>query len=232
MDSVTLEQSVVDYLYLVGHADSATRIYAWDILRSNLNNHPDKTVTDYLGEPDSPLYSPPMLEEYLECLIRSLPPDNLSHMRAEYLLANIRKNKPGGIISDIRLKTGRRDCNTTLHELIAECDKDCIVLFYDPGCMACDELIDRLSMMRSYQYRIIAISITDKAKIFNDDWISARVLNEDELDENFYLPSLPRMYLTTSTGVIIPTDCATVPSGALELGGRHAGEMLEVFPER
>ena len=97
------EQLIVDYLYLIANVDSATRAGAWPCLNNALTDHPDRTVTDYLATPDSPLYSPDLLDEYLSQLMAALPPSDAGHVRAAYILENTRKNCPGHPIADLAL---------------------------------------------------------------------------------------------------------------------------------
>ncbi len=118
MDENMREQSIVDYLYIVQHADSATRREAWHALNMQLDNSLDRTVSDYLGDPGSPLYAPAMLDEYLVSLLSEAGIDDTTRARAEYLLENIRKNRPGDVIADLQLVCADGTA-TSLHSLIA-----------------------------------------------------------------------------------------------------------------
>lgn len=202
MDGDAREQMIVDCLYIMQHTDSATRKAAWDNLNAQLGYQLDRTVADYLGQPDSPLYSVEMFEEYLESLISVLPPDDMSHARAAYLLENIRKNRPGQQIADLGLTT-ERSTATSLHEIIKESVSDCLILFYDPDCDSCDETISQLSHNATASpYKIIAISVTDTLNPLPAKWISTRITDPDQLDNNFYLPTLPALYTVSPTGLI------------------------------
>lgn len=198
MEGDMREQAIVDRLYLIQHCDSAARRAAWSRLHAELDDCVDRTVTDYLGEPDSPLYSPALLEEYLESLARRLPADDLSRARAEYLLDGIRKNRLGSIIADIALVTASGN-TTSLHTLINQSgEKECLVMFYDPTCEACDEAIGRMSADTTR--RVIAVSVTDAVKTLPEGWKSTRVADSDALDSLFYHPSLPQIYAVSQDG--------------------------------
>ncbi|OKY85059.1 MAG: hypothetical protein BHV69_07180 [Bacteroidales bacterium 52_46] len=228
MDENMREQSIVDYLYIVQHADSATRREAWHALNIQLGNSLDRTVSDYLGDPGSPLYAPAMLDEYLVSLLSETGTDDTTRARAEYLLENIRKNRPGDVIADLPLVCSDGTA-TSLHNLIAGTagsgagntggigsgddnttgagrprpTHGYLIIFYDPECESCDETIEALSAGTAGGHTIIAISVTDTVKSLPPDWISTRVLDPDTLDDAFYLPSLPAIYTVTPSATII-----------------------------
>lgn len=228
MDENMREQSIVDYLYMVQHADSTTRGEAWHALNIQLGNSLDRTVSDYLGDPGSPLYAPAMLDEYLVSLLSETGTDDTVRARAEYLLDNIRKNRPGDVIADLQLVCADGTA-TSLHSLIAGTagsgavntggigsgddnttgaerprpTNGYLIIFYDPDCDSCDETIDALSAHTPANHTIIAISVTDAVKPLPSDWISTRAADPDALDEAFYHPSLPAIYTVTPTATII-----------------------------
>lgn len=228
LDNESREQSIVDYLYIVQHADSATRGEAWHALNIQLGNSLDRTVADYLGDPGSPLYAPAMLDEYLVSLLSETGTDDTTRARAEYLLENIRKNRPGDVIADLQLVCADGTA-TSLYSLIAGtavsdtgntggavsgydnttgagCPRPThgyLIIFYDPECDSCDETIDALSARTPANHTIIAISVTDAVKLLPSDWISTRAADPDALDEAFYHPALPAIYTVTPTATII-----------------------------
>lgn len=212
MDDEMREQSIVDYLYMIQHADSATRVEAWHILNAQLDNSLDRTVCDYLGDTESPIYAPGMLDEYLVGLLAEAGTDDTVRARAEYLLENIRKNRPGDVISDLPVVCANGTV-TSLHCLIGERGMAgnstgarrprSILLFYDPECEACEETIEKLSADNYDGHTIIAISVTDTVKSLPSGWISTRVLNPDTLDDAFYLPTLPAIYTVSPAAIII-----------------------------
>lgn len=228
MDDGMREQSIVDYLYMVQHADSATRGEAWHALNMQLGCGLDRTVTDYLSDPESPIYAPEMLDEYLVSLLSETGTDDTVRARAEYLLDNIRKNRRGDVIADLQLVCADGTA-TSLHSLIAETagsgagntggigsgddnttgagrprpTHGYLIIFYDPECESCDETIEALSAGTAGGHTIIAISVTDTVKSLPPDWISTRVLDPDTLDDAYYLPSLPAIYTVTPSATII-----------------------------
>lgn len=195
----SLEQRIVDYIYLAGHLSRSERESIWPLFYRHMREQPNEIVVDYLGESDSPLYSPPMLEEYLTNLVK-FADDETVRMRSEYLLENIRKNRPGERITDIRVLKDNKE--TSLHRLIAEADVECMLVFYDPDCDACNKTFDRLQRFELPDMRIIAISVAGNTKAMNKSWISALVADEEEFDRKFYYTSLPSIYIVSGDGII------------------------------
>lgn len=196
----SLEQKIVDYLYIIGHLDPPSRQGAWPGFFASVEDQPCRVVVDYLGEPDSPLYAPAMLEEYLVALTDHTS-DTTVKLRAEYLLENIRKCSEGSAIPDLNVIG--QDRNTSLRQLITTAEQDCLVIFYDPDCDSCDALFRHLDNHPPSGLTIIAVSVSDHTKQVNDSWLSVHTADAAELDANFYFPSLPTVYLVSHTTTIL-----------------------------
>ena len=196
----SLEQKIVDYLFLIGHLNYDIREDAWSGFFRNIPEQPNRTVVEYLGEADSPLYSPELLEEYLKLLIK-MNNDEAVEVRTSYLLENIQKNSVGDKISDLQLRLGNK--NTSLHKILKETDGDCLIIFYDPECSSCDDLFKRLQNRNIKGITVIAVSISEITKADNTGWISLCISDKQEFEDKFYYTSLPSVYVTSSNGVII-----------------------------
>ena len=199
----SLEQSIVDYLYLIGHLDSHERERMWPKFYKKMPEHPNRTVVDYLGDSNSPLHSTRLLEEYLINLLKYTE-DTITRIRTEYLLENYRKNNVGSTISNIKVITKRQ--KTSLHKLIQEAGQSCLIIFYDPDCSSCDAVFERLKEQKPTGLRVIAISITGMEKDIDKSWVSAFVEDEAEMDEKFYYASLPSIYIVSDEGIIVKKD--------------------------
>lgn len=207
----SLEQRKVDFLFIVSNADSALRAHAFRNFVAKFTDVPDTTVFDYLGQRDSPLYSPQLLSEYLAELRQSLSDDDARSVRLDYLLENYGKNLPGHVIGDLPLilADGRK---IQLHDLLSQCqDSDCKVwiLFYDPECEACRKALKTLPGHIPEKDRMVAINVSDvPVEELPGRWISAALnpAHGDELHNAFYLPELPSLYLADRTGVVLAKD--------------------------
>lgn len=195
----SLEQHIVDYLYLVGHLERARRDSVWPGFYKCVEGHPNRIVVEYLGETDSPLYSPELLEEYL-MNIQKFTDDEATVIRAAYLLDNIGKNPVGSVIADLRVSGA--DEATTLHRLIRDAGRYCLIIFYDPECSACDAAFELLDTQGSGGLKVIAISVTGRRKVVDESWESVHVADEVEMDERFYYTSLPSIYIVDKKGII------------------------------
>lgn len=191
------EQRIVDFLYLMEHADSATRHTGWQRLHAALDSSLDRTVVDYLGESGSPLYAPGLLDEYLVSLVGALPATDAGHIRAAYLLRNIRKNRPGDIVANLPLlAVADSSVPTALHSVLHTLPgntADVLILFYDPDCDTCDSLISDLAQSVAAT-PVIAVSVAGTDKSLPAGWRSFRAAGSEVLDSLFYLPSLPALY--------------------------------------
>lgn len=202
-DSAAYEQNIVDFLYLQQNADSASRAIGWKALHEADSGKLDKTVCDYLGERDSPMHSLPLLEEYLESLIRQLPETDAERARAEYLLTNIRKNKLGTVIADLDLITASGS-KTTLHTLLKKEYGNTLIVIYDPDCEACEELIENFRTSLPEGKIVVAVSVTGKVGRIPSSWLSARVADPEQLESRYYLPELPQVYHVTPDKRLVP----------------------------
>lgn len=199
----SLEQSIVDYLYLISHLDSDERESLWPKFYKKLPEQPNRTVVDYLGDSNSPLHSTRLLEEYLINLLKCTE-DTITKIRTEYLLENYRKNNVGSTISDIKVISNHQ--KTSLHRLIRDAGQNCLIVFYDPDCSSCDAFFERLKEQKPIGLKVIAISITGMEKDIDKSWVSAFVEDDAEMDERFYYTSLPSIYIVSDEGIVIKKD--------------------------
>lgn len=205
LSDAELEQRLVDFIYITQHADSTTRTESWLTL-SRLFPHdiPNRTVTDYLGHSDSPLYAPEMLEEYLATTLAATNPDDHTYGRIKYLYDNVRKNKKGSRIADLKVSTSAGE-HTTLHHILSAHTGGSVLLFYDPECENCAETIAQLAGPQAppADMQIVAICISQSPKQLPLGWISTTVDSPQQLDDNFYLPTLPVVFTLSPDGTIL-----------------------------
>jgi len=194
LSAEALEQRLVDYIFLCAHADKEMRQQCWQTIAKTFpDEQPNRMVADYLGDEESPLYAPEMLEEYLATIAETFNQGSIDRIRVDYLLGEIRKNKPGQKIADLALVMAGDRKRATLHELIEQSGTDCKVLFYDPECEECATLISRLTADPDAGC-VIAVSVMDTAKSLPAGWRSCIAADPEQLDARFYLPRLPRLY--------------------------------------
>lgn len=194
--TVDAEQQTVDALYRIQLSDSLTRAGAWPRLIALSADTPSPLIVRYLSDPESPLYSPPLLDEYLTAAIAATDDNTPANLRARRHLALLRLNAPGTLITDLNLLTPDA-IPVTLHTILGIAEdpaEELLILFYDPGCDACDGAIAELSSSAPPGVRIIAISVTDTLSPLPDTWLNLRVADPDALHDAYYIPSLPALY--------------------------------------
>lgn len=196
-----LEQRLVDYMYLSMNAQPKRRHLCWQTIAQLFpDEQPNRLVVDYLGEPASPLYAPPMLEEYLAAIAELFDEGTPERFSVDYLLNGVRKNKAGKPIADLDLVSAVDGRRLTLHTLISGCNSK--VLFYDPECEECSATITALAA--SDTNNVVAVSVTGEAKALPEGWHSCIAADPDQLDERFFLPRLPQLYTVRPDLVILP----------------------------
>ncbi len=145
--------------------------------------------------------------EELRSIIASMDTDPVTRDRATYLLGEALKNAPGTEVPDltVMLKSGDR---SSLRDMI---DRRTLLIFYDPYCHECHELITGLSSdetfnnaIASQHLKVIAIypewdmeSWEEPAEQLPAQWIDS-IITQDESDlvyDQFSIPETPSTFL-------------------------------------
>lgn len=143
-----LEQNFVNFIALFPHADTVSQRPAAARLLRKAEADPEafrllgETIEKYLYDPNSPMLNEASYALFLEEMLRSpLLDDPYARMRPEMQLADIGKNRPGTEAADFSYLTrsGKRArLRNTPGETI-------LLLFYDPDCSHCAEIIEALA---------------------------------------------------------------------------------------
>ena len=141
-----VEQHFANFASLFPHADTAVvRRVATGLLRRAEQDPVGyrlfvETVEKYLYEPESPLYDEGHYSFFLVVLLRTQRLDASEKLRYRYQQQAIAKNRPGTRAADFAYldRDGRR---RTLLDTPAE---RLLLLFYDPECTHCTEVMERL----------------------------------------------------------------------------------------
>lgn len=67
----------------------------------------------------------------------------------------------------------------------------------------CGAMFEMLKFMGADDMQIIMVSVTDSVKHADASRISVHAIDTDELEENFYIPSLPAAYVVTGEGFVL-----------------------------
>ena len=178
----------------------------------------------YLYETDSPVYSEDYYIMFLERLVESPFRDTYGILRYRYLLEQARKNRPSDLAADFAYVT-REGSHQTLHATPA--DNRLLLLFYDPDCEHCMEVIAMLhddstvaAAVAGGSLKVLAVYAGHDRALWEreavklpKDWTVARTTVDITGAQRYVLRSMPTLYLLDSDKRVIakeprPSDVA------------------------
>lgn len=222
-DSDSFEQTFVDYLPLLSFADDSLRkegvrdllqkarqdtaMYEWIV---DLSYH-------YLYDPNSPLLNETLYRPFLEVMVENPFPDEASSLQAAFQLEEVMKNNPGDLAPDFVFET-REGQTKRLYDIKG--GERMMLIFYDPECDHCEEVIDRLSKnpeinedIRTGYLTILAVSSGyDRQKwkqnspTLPSSWIVGYENGELEDDGRYVLRASPTIFLLDADKKILIKD--------------------------
>lgn len=172
-----MEQSLVNFLSLFPHAQAEARIMAVKSLMQRAEV--DETAYRLLARlAEKHLYtsgSPMQNEEYfipfLEEIVGTSLLDETEKSRSRFLLSAALKNRPGTMATDFTYLTPNGELQT-LYTVSAT--YRLLLLFYDPDCLYCREIITALStasclqqQIESGQLTVLAICVGEDRDLWN-----------------------------------------------------------------
>lgn len=217
------ESHFVDFLYICNFADSESQTGAIDRLfeKSNANPSIQSTVTKlaekYLYEFDSPMYDEALFEKFANRCVKAEGCDEKTKLRYSLLLDDIAKNRPGSSIADFEYISPD---GSSLSIGSSDFAGDLVILFYDPQCEHCLDVIAKLqhddlltSKMLSGEVQILALYSGDdhemwlqSASLLPDAWLKGYEDGEMQEDERFILRSMPTFYVVDRNKRVVLKD--------------------------
>lgn len=217
-----MEQNFVNYLSLFPHArqealaspvGTLLKAAAADSLALSLVND---LAEQYLDDPASPMRNGEYYILFLEELLRLPGLSEYDRLRPAYLLETARKNRPGTTAADFAY-TDRKGRRRTLH---ATRGKRLLLLFHDPACPHCSEVLDGLRgsavigrHVKSGALTVLAVCIGGDRELWDEtkdtlpaEWAAA--IDESGILEHglYSLPVLPAIYLLDGDKTVILKD--------------------------
>ena len=175
----SVEQMTVDYIYIAQHADSLTRSCMLDSLAARWQVKPlANAVLDYLGNYDSPMFNEEMLIQMLERMNLDAP----EAVSLKYIYDGLLKNRVGTATADFEFT----DEQGNTRQLSDVAKGRTLLLFYDPDCDVCHELMNRMAVADKLPWHVVAVSV-DASRLtpgLPASWISGRA--DGELLEELY----------------------------------------------
>lgn len=212
------EQLFSNFIYLLQYADSTTasnavvsfygKASAYEASRSWCH----ATVDHYLANPDSPFRNDAVYVHFLKAFMASCNDESLSS-RARYMLDMISRNQPGTVAADFGFvdRNGRAG---TLHSLKS---KLILLVFNDPGCDKCQEIMPSLladPLFASENLLVLSVYPYDDAALWREcavalpgNWLDVHDAGSEIIDARLYhLPAMPSFYLLDSEKRVLLKD--------------------------
>lgn len=217
-----MEQSFVNYISLFPHVRKET-------LPDNIRNLLEKAAADpagfrmlndiaehYLDDPNSPMRNEGYYILFLEELLRLPGLSEYDRIRPASRLETARKNRPGTVAADFSY-TDRNGNRRTMH---ATRGKRLLLLFYDPACSHCSEILDGLresaiisNLIKDKELTVLAVYTEGDRNLWNEtkaflpqEWTVA--IDESRIVERelYSLPAMPVIYLLNRNKIVILKD--------------------------
>ena len=222
-DSDRFEQTFVDYLPLLSLAGDTLRkegvknllqkarqdtaMYKWIV---NLAYH-------YLYDPNSPMLNETLYRPFLEVMVENPFPDETSSLRAAFQLEEVRKNNPGDMAPDFIFET-REGLTKRLYDINGS--EHIMLIFYDPECDHCEEVMGRISNnpeinedINTGFLTILAVSSGNdrrkwqqKSPYLPSNWIVGYENGDLEDDGRYVLRASPTIFLLDADKKILIKD--------------------------
>lgn len=202
MPADSVEQMTVDYIYIAQRADSVTRGQMVDTIVARWSVTPlANAVLDYLGNYDSPMFNEEMLIQVLERMNLDRP----EAVSLKFIHDELLKNRVGTVAADFEFADSRGR-TVRLSEVAGE---NTLLLFYDPDCDVCHELMQRMSQADALPWKVVTISV-DAERItpgLPGEWVNGRA-DGDVLEELYPFSHFP--YAMILNGMQVQTRDARV----------------------
>lgn len=220
-----MEQSFVNFLSILPYA-SADSIVVEGFSNLLKKTKPDSSVLkaimenaeDYLSQADSPMQSEEQYNLYLTALINSDILSSSQQIRTADKIEMLSKNMKGSRATDFTFTTPEGS-QSSLYKLLKP-GKQLMVIFFDPDCESCEEVIKTIQTkdeitkdIQAGKLEILAVysgenekSWKRKAGTMPSTWTIG--INKSEIEDNelYYLPMMPTIYLLDDKGIVIEKD--------------------------
>ena len=148
-----MERNLANYLSLFPIADTTALVAAVETLVTNAGEDTQslsvlvELVEKYLYEPESPFYDEEHFEIFLDAFLHA-PVHEYERMRLTAQWKLIRKNRPGTVAADFTYET---PAGERMRMRETGKGKPLLLLFYEPDCGHCMEVMEELKAMESLQ---------------------------------------------------------------------------------
>jgi len=222
-DFMFMELNLVNFMSLFPHGDeqACSRSIGSLLGKTAADTVAFNLVTDimerYLDDPNSPMRDENSYILYLEELLRQPGLSEYDRIRPAYKLATARKNRPGMTATDFAYidRSGHRQ---TLHSTAA--DRGLLLLFYDPDCGHCSEILRQVSesavitgCIGRNELAVLAVYTEGNRELWEktkssmpQEWTVGFDTDSIVERELYSIPAMPVMYLLDSDKKVLLKD--------------------------
>lgn len=172
------------------------------------------TAEKYLDEPNSPMRDEETYIHFLRYLSTAQALDEYERLRPAHRLREALRNRRGTVATDFEF-VDRSGASRRLSEAVRRSEVT-LLIFYDPDCEHCKEIIDALSRMSFTRgVGVLAIDAEDDAEAWENTkgslpsgWTVGFATTPILERELYTLPASPTLYVLAADGTVILKDPA------------------------
>lgn len=211
-DTVFIEQNFVNYINLFPHAhqeklETFVNKFSKEIENDKLMAKLIYYLSDkYLDSKDSPMRNGEYHILFLTNAAASEALGEAGKLRAQFRLEAALKNRPNTPASDFSF-TNRDGSTQKLSEV--KTSDNILLLFYDPDCNHCIDIIDEIKSLNLNSTTIIAIDSEEDKELWDKtkdslpaNWIVGFANDPIQEDELYIFEEMPTLFLLTSDKII------------------------------
>lgn len=226
IDSAAVEQHFADFLGLLFNVGPDIRVKAVEALMSGARQQEliENYTDHYLSDPNSPLRDDELYILFARQMLESYRLDDAERMVIEARLEEAAKNRPGTRAADFAYISSSGE-HGTLHTTAP--GREVLLIFYDPDCTHCAEVIERLGNDVGLAQQIDAGRLAVLAVYPDSDvalwrktagelpprWTVARAAEPEMLSELYSIPATPVIYLLDANRRVVGKDVTLVTVG-------------------
>ena len=210
-----LEQQLVNYLSVLPHAHIDSVAKSVDALMTSAQSDQatyellDELATDYLFSSDSPMRNDEFYILFLQHKANSPIVSDGPKERAAWMLEELNKNRVGRLATDFKFTTSD---GRTMRMSDIKTDKDILLMFYDPDCSTCHEVMRHLKT-NPLDVTVVAICAEGErdawladARTMPSDWIVGYPDSDTAVDELYAFFQMPTILLLTPDHIVKQTN--------------------------
>ena len=222
MNDDFMEQGFVDYLSVLPIVDNQTAEKSVEAMmkRAEISKTAYKRLVNiaekYLFEPNSPMVSDEMYIMFLNQVLKTTMLSNVEKARFDYQHKALMKNRVGSVATDFIYIDSKGETKS-LHKFVAD---ETLLIFYDPDCDNCTEIIEQLrynkvlnAKIASGHLRVLAIYAEDNADLWKKElskmpanWSVGRAVSKIRALGLYVLRAMPAIYLLDKDKKVIKKD--------------------------